>query len=155
MKEDAEQVLTRKMRRILLISLIFTGFCAIYALVEIVQDTLQGIWAYMEWAQYLYTMVFCSAIILFFFTILLLYWTHRSFADIFSKGTHLIGVVLITAAFVIPRIPDYRPGMITICHFGDFVLADGLFLLIGIVFILLASILEVGFSLQNEVDATI
>lgn len=155
MKEDAEQVLTRKMRRILLISLIFTGFCAIYALVEIVQDTLQGIWAYMEWAQYLYTMVFCSAIILFFFTILLLYWTHRSFADIFSKGTHLIGVVLITAAFVIPRIPDYRPGMITICHFGNFVLADGLFLLIGIVFILLASILEVGFSLQNEVDATI
>ena len=29
MKRDAEQVLTRKMRRILLISLIFTGFCAI------------------------------------------------------------------------------------------------------------------------------
>ena len=85
MKGDAEQVLTRKMRRILLISLIFTGFCAIYALVEIVQDTLQGIWAYMEWAQYLYTMVFCSAIILFFFTILFLYWTHRSFADILFK----------------------------------------------------------------------
>ena len=45
--------------------------------------------------------------------------------------------------------------MITIWHFGNFVLADGLFLLIGIVFILLASILEVGYSLQNEVDATI
>ena len=152
MKEDAEQVLTRKMRRILLISLLFTGGCSVSCLVEIVQDTLQGVWSYVGSAQYLYTMVFCSVIILFFFTILLLYWTHRSFADIFSKGTHLIGVVLITAAFVIPRIPDYRPGMITICHF---VLADGLFLLIGIVFILLASILEVGYSLQNEVDATI
>lgn len=155
MKEDAEQVLTRKMRRILLISLLFTGGCSVSCLVEIVQDTLQGVWSYVGWAQYLYTMVFCSVIILFFFTILLLYWTHRSFADIFSKGTHLIGVVLITAAFVIPRIPDYRLGMITICHFGNFVLADGLFLLIGIVFILLASILEVGYSLQNEVDATI
>ena len=155
MKEDAEQVLTRKMRRILLISLLFTGGCSVSCLVEIVQDTLQGVWSYIGWAQYLYTMVFRSVIILFFFTILLLYWTHRSFADIFSKGTHLIGVVLITAAFVIPRIPDYRPGMITICHFGHCVLAEGLFLLIGIVFILLASILEVGFSLQNEVDATI
>ncbi|WP_288229943.1 hypothetical protein [uncultured Faecalicoccus sp.] len=155
MKEDAEQVLTRKMRRILLISLLFTGGCSVSCLVEIVQDTLQGVWSYVGWAQYLYTMVFCSVIILFFFTILLLCWTHRSFADIFSKGTHLIGVVLITAALVIPRIPDYRPGMITIWHFGNFVLADGLFLLIGIVFILLASILEVGYSLQNEVDATI
>ncbi|MBE6120759.1 MAG: hypothetical protein E7189_10070 [Erysipelotrichaceae bacterium] len=155
MKRDAEQVLTRKMRRILLISLIFTGFCAIYALVEIVQDTLQGIWAYMEWAQYLYTMVFCSAIILFFFTILFLYWTHRSFADILFKGIRLIGVILTIAAFVIPRIPDYQPGAVTIICFGNFVLADGLFSLVGIVFILLSSILEVGYNLQNEVDATI
>lgn len=89
MKEDAEQVLTRKIRRILLISLLFTGGCSVSCLVEIVQDTLQGVWSYVGWAQYLYTMVFCSVIILFFFTILLLYWTHRSFADIFSKGTHL------------------------------------------------------------------
>lgn len=155
MKENSEQVLTRKMRKILLISLIFTGFGAIYALVEIVQDTLQGIWAYMGWAQYLYTMVFCSVIILFFFTILFLYWTRRSFADILFKGIRLIGVILTIAAFVIPRIPDYQPGAVTIICFGDFVLADGLFSLVGIVFILLASILEVGYTLQNEVDATI
>lgn len=155
MKEDAEQVLTRKMRRILLISLLFTGGCSVSCLVEIVQDTLQGVWSYVGWAQYLHTMVFCSVIILFFFTILFLYWTHRSFADIFSKGTHLIGVVLITAAFVIPRIPDYQPGAVTIICFGNFVLADGLFSLVGIVFILLSSILEVVYNLQNEVDATI
>ena len=155
MKENAEQVLTRKMRRILLISLLFTGGCSVSCLVEIVQDTLQGVWSYVGWAQYLYTMVFCSVIILFFFTILLLYWTHRSFADIFSKGTHLIGVVFLTSAFFITKITEYNTGMITICHFGNFVLADGLFLLIGIVFILLSSILEVGFSLQNEVDATL
>ena len=155
MKENSEQVLTRKMRRILLISLIFTGGCSVSSLVEIVQDTLQGVWSYVGWAQYLYTMVFCSVIILFFFTILLLYWTHRSFADIFSKGILLIGAILTIAAFVIPRIPDYQPGMITICHYGNFVLADGLFLLIGIIFILLASILEVGYNLQNEADATL
>ena len=109
MKEKSEQVLTRKMRRILLITLIFTGGCSVSSLVEIVQDTLQGVWSYIGWAQYLYTMVFCSVIILFFFTILLLYWTHRSFADIFSKGILLIGAILTTAAFVIPRIPDYQP----------------------------------------------
>lgn len=155
MKEKSEQVLTRKMRRILLISLIFTGGCSVSSLVEIVQDTLQGVWSYIGWAQYLYTMVFCSVIILFFFTILLLYWTHRSFADIFSKGILLIGAILTTAAFVIPRIPDYQPGVITVCHYGNFVLADGTFLLIGIIFILLASILEVGYNLQNEADATL
>lgn len=109
----------------------------------------------MGWAQYLYTMVFCSAIILFFFTILFLYWTHRSFADILFKGIRLIGVTLTIAAFVIPRIPDYQPGAVTIICFGNFVLADGLFSLVGIVFILLSSILEVGYNLQNEVDATI
>ena len=65
MKENSEQVLTRKMRRILLISLIFTGGCSVSSLVEIVQDTLQGVWSYIGWAQYLYTMVFCSVIILF------------------------------------------------------------------------------------------
>lgn len=155
MKGDAEQVLTRKMRRILLISLLFTGGCSVSCLVEIVQDTLQGVWSYVGWAQYLYTMVFCSAIILFFFTILFLYWTHRSFADILFKGIRLIGVILTIAAFVIPRIPDYQPGAVTIICFGNFVLADGLFSLVGIVFILLSSILEVGYNLQNEVDATI
>lgn len=155
MKEDAEQVLTRKMRRILLISLLFTGGCSVSCLVEIVQDTLQGVWSYVGWAQYLHTMVFCSVIILFFFTILFLYWTHRSFADILFKGIRLIGVILTIAAFVIPRIPDYQPGAVTIICFGNFVLADGLFSLVGIVFILLSSILEVGYNLQNEVDATI
>lgn len=145
----------RGLRAILLINLLFFGLCSVIQLVAIVQETLQMRWMDIGFAQYIYNTIFDGSLIFFFGLILRLYWSKRPFHSIMAKGMKILGAILLSSAFIIPRLPDYTPRLITFMQYNDFVLADMIFLLAGMVFLLISFILEYGYQFQQEVDTMI
>lgn len=142
----------RGLRIILFINLLFFGFCSVMVLMNIVQATVQTRWMQTGLAQYLYNTIFVGSIIFFFCLILRLYWSKRPFHSIMAKGMRILGIILLSSSFIIPRLPDYTPRLITFMQYNDFVLADAIFLFAGMILLLISFILEYGCQFQQEVD---
>lgn len=64
----------------------------------------------------------------------------------------MIGVLLMAAAFLLPRLEGYRPSGFDIISSGDFVLIDGIEFLPGMLLIILSSMIKAGFAMQREID---
>lgn len=142
----------RGLRILLFINLLFFGFCSVVVLMNIVQATVQMQWVQIGFAKYLYNTIFDGSTIFFFCLILRLYWSKRPFHSIMAKGMKILGVILLSSSFIIPRLPDYTPCLITFMQYNDFVLADAIFLFAGMIFLLISFILEYGYQFQQEVD---
>lgn len=142
-------------KKTILICLVFTGLCAIQSVVNITQWTLWQAWNIIGAHNYLYNMTWNIAILIFFFTILFLYWSHKPFHRILAKGMYSIGLLFILVSFIVARISPVGdiPSGIFFMKYNDFVLADGCYLILGIICILIATIFKAGYRLQDEVDA--
>ena len=155
--ENCKDSEIRLPKKTMLLCLIFTGLCAIQAVVNITQWTLWQAWNIMGAAKFLYHLTWNVAILIFFFTILFLYWSHKPFNRVLAKGIYIIGLLFILVSFIVARISPagFIPSGIFFMRWHDFVLADGSYLILGVICILIASIFRAGYRLQNEVDATI
>lgn len=141
-------------QKTILICLIFTGLCAVQATVYITQWILWSAWNYIGLAKFIYNVTWNIAILIFFFTILFLYWSHKPFHIILSKGIYIIGILFITVALIIPRISEtgYVPSGISFIQLNNFILADAVYMILGVICLLLGSLFRTGYQLQNEVD---
>lgn len=63
-----------------------------------------------------------------------------------------IGWLIIAAAFLLPRLPDYKSSGFEIVQYHTFTLIDGGKLMVGIIFLVFARIIKEGFFMQKELD---
>ena len=64
----------------------------------------------------------------------------------------MIGILLLTASFVIPRLEGYQSSGYEFLSRGSFVLIDAAIFIPGLLFVILGNIIMEGFSMQKEMD---
>ena len=64
----------------------------------------------------------------------------------------MIGILLLTASFVIPRLEGDQSSGYEFLSRGSFVLIDAAIFIPGLLFVILGNIIMEGFSMQKEMD---
>ena len=152
---QSQEVKSINLKRTMLACLVITGAFAVQAVVNITQWILWNVWTVIGFSNFLYHLTWNIAILIFFFTILFLYWSHKAFHQILAKGMNIIGILFLVVAFIVPRISDSVsvPSGMSFIRYHDFILADGVYINLGVICLLVGVLFLNGYRLQNEVDA--
>lgn len=126
-------------------------------------ETLAGIWTIITAiikggklfanAFFMSHIVFYISIICIFISLVQMAINEKPFSKIFSQCMVIIGIIVCIASFVLPRLSDYHSSGIEILSMGKFVFCDGMYLTLGLLFLILGRLIKMGFEMQKEMDS--
>ena len=143
---------SRGFRVLLGLGIFLTGFTSVAAVAFVGWGISDQIWREMGACQFAKMVVLYGCILCCFVFLLKIEINKTFFSKLLVRCIRIIGGIVTTASFVLPRLSGYEDSGFTIISYGSFTLIDGWTLMIGILLLIFAGIIKEGFSMQNELD---
>lgn len=123
---------------------LFTGWCKGLANIT---EPFEFIWK-------LKVILFYFIIFLCFIMLVSIAISRKPFNSVLYRFGIVIGILVTASAFVLPRIEGYDANIQILSYEGHFV-ADGSYLLVGLLILVMALLMRYGYKYQNNSDMTI
>lgn len=148
MTKNETNEFSNRFRVILSIALCLTGLFCFSGVIFL----LNGKWSDLSaislaWKVLIYICMLCC-----FLSLIKIALDEKSFSKILSFCIRLIGLLLIIASFVFPRLNGYQFSGFAIMKYKDFVLIDGMILMIGLIILVFGFLLKDGYQMQSEIE---
>lgn len=147
-----KQVFLKKIRIVFTAALFLTGVLSFLGLMMSAWGIKNRIWLQMGLADFVWNMVLTAVMILVFVSLVKIAADEQPFSRTLTWSIRMIGILLLTASFVIPRLEGYQSSGYEFLSRGSFVLIDAAIFIPGLLFVILGNIIMEGFSMQKEMD---
>ena len=159
-KTDTNYVIRKKFSNkieiLLTISIFLTGFCSIGGVSFFITAVRENSWNEIgantfAWKSLMFLCMFCAFISLvkIFINISI---DEKPFSKTLSVCLWVIGGLFIVASVLFPRLSGYQSSGFELFSSKNFVLIDGMILVLGLLFLILGSLIQAGFEMQKEMD---
>ncbi|MDO4338876.1 MAG: DUF2975 domain-containing protein [Eubacteriales bacterium] len=143
---------SEKVGSLLMIATFLTGIGSIGGVWSMISMIKDGSWSEIginafAWRSLMFLCMFCAFIALVKIAI-----DEKPFSKTLSVCLWIIGGLIIAASIVFPRLSGYRSSGFELFSGKNFVLIDGMILVVGILFIILGSLIKDGFEMQKEME---
>lgn len=155
-RTDTNYVIKKKFSEkvgfLLIIAIFLTGFASIGGIWSIISIVRDGAWNELgtnafAWRSLMFLCMFCAFIALIKIAI-----DEKPFSQTLSICFWIIGGLVTVASFMFPRLSGYQSSGFELFSSKNFVLIDGMILVVGILFIILGSLIKDGFEIQKEME---
>lgn len=104
----------------------------------------------LAWKSLVYLCVFCC-----FVAFIKIALDEKSFSRVLSFCIQLIGILWIMSSILFPRLNGYQFSGFAIFKYNDFILIDGMILMIGMMILIFGFLLKDGYQMQKQIDEMI
>ena len=152
----AKKTLSRRVNVLMGAAIILTGVCSAAGVRFFIGAVRDDLWNTMEhnlfaWKSLMFLCFFCIFIALAKMTIDMAI-AEKPFSKTLSACLWCIGGLFLAASVLFPRLSGYQIAGFVIFSKGSFVLIDGMVLVPGILFLILGSLIQIGFEMQKEIE---
>lgn len=152
MEENQRNGFSKGFSFLLGVGIFLTGLVSIAGIYFIIAGAYMQVWKETGMCEYVQMAIFYICVLCCFFFMLKIKWSQRFFSNLLVGCIQVIGALITGAAFLLPHLDGYRGTGFSIMRFSSFILLDGGFLLVGILFLIFARIIKEGFAMQQELD---
>lgn len=151
-RKKERRVFSQKTAVLLSFSIFLTGIVSLAGIYFFVRSVMEKTWNTtgmyaFAWKTLIYFIFFCC-----FVSMVKIALEEKPFSKTLTYCIWIIGGMFLAASFVFPRLEGYHSSGFELFSSGSFVLIDGMFLLPGLLFIILGSLIKAGFEMQREMD---
>lgn len=152
-KNQQEEVFQGKFGALLSFSIFFTGIISLMGIAYGVMGIRGKIWETPDkMTNYWNNLLFFLIIICCFVMLIKMAIDEKPFSSALSKGIHLIGILLLGAAFLFPHLDGFQSSGFQLLAIGEKYYIEGRYFMEGLLFLLFARILKYGLEYQKEIE---
>ena len=141
-----------RMSGIFTCAVFLTGICSIAGIWFLGYGVIHREWNEMGVVPFAWKTLMYLICMIAFVSLVKIAIDEKPFSRTLTWCIRIIGILLLTASVLFPRLPGYHSSGFEIFASQHFTLIDGAILLPGILFLIFSALIEEGFRMQKEID---